>query len=295
MKIKPPTEVILLNGLTIRNLLESVKNNRRGRLKSFLNDANNWQEFISDNERLISEFEQSHDYSASVTNYSIIKKPLINLYNSSKKYVECKYIAVMRDSYKNIKCPYCGQGVCSTLDHYFDKDTFCELSLNVWNLVPSCGDCNFKKLNKRINSSTERFLHPFFDEHFKNGLEMELYFVKIELFSNSNAYILNLQAHPDLDENIKSVVNWHVRKMEMGIRNGLIIREDFSYWVNKVRKRITRLNNEHSVLSFLREEYEDENKFSWRGVVLNSIISNNENFMATYSIITDLNYLTSPA
>jgi 5-methylcytosine-specific restriction endonuclease McrA len=294
MKIKTPAETILLNGTTIKTLLEKVKGNRRGNLRAFLNNANNWRKFILDNERLSLEFEATNNYSVSTINYSTVRESLINLYNSSKNYQECSYISDMRDLYKNIKCPYCGQGVCSTLDHYFDKDAFCELSLNVWNLVPSCGDCNFKKLNKRIDSPTERFLHPFFDEHFKNGSEMELYFVRLELFSNTYFYVLNLQAHPSIDDNTKSIVNWHINKMDIASRNGLIIREEFKYWINKVRRRINRLTDEQLVLLFLQEELEDENKFSWRGVVLNSIISDRENFQRAYTIIIDRNFLTSP-
>ncbi|MDU7350587.1 MAG: HNH endonuclease signature motif containing protein [Citrobacter freundii] len=295
MKIKNPNETILLNGITIRGLLENIKHNRKGRLRTFLNDTNNWLTFISDNERLSLDFERTNNYTASTLNYSSIKEPLINLYNSSKKYLECKYISDIRELYRNLKCPYCGQGVCSTLDHYFDKDAFCELSLNVWNLVPSCGDCNFKKLNNKIDSPTERFLHPFFDDEFKNGSEMNLYFVKIELFTNPYIYILDLQPHPNLNANTKSVVSWHIKKMETKSRNGLIIRSDFAYWINKVKKKTNHLSDEQSILEYLREEYESEIDFSWRGVVLNSIISDNENFLAAYKIITNPQFSPPPS
>lgn len=287
MKIKNPTETILLNGTTIRTLLEGIKNNRRGHLRAFLEDANNWQAFVADNERLSVDFESSNNYIASATDYSSIRQSLINLYNDSRKYDECKFIPEIRTLYKSLRCPFCGQGVCSTLDHYFDKDAFCELSLNVWNLVPSCGDCNFKKLNNKIDSPTERFLHPFFDEHFANGSEMSLYFVHVELFNSIHMFTTTLTPHPSLDHNIKSVVNWHLRSMEIESRNGVIIREELSYWINKVRKRSARLNSEQLVFDFLREEYEDEIEFSWRGVVLNSIISNQNNFNTVYLIITN--------
>ncbi|HHQ6722086.1 hypothetical protein [Serratia fonticola] len=295
MKIKIPTETVLHSGTTIKTLLEDIKSNRKGNLKRFLNNTNNWQAFITDNERFSVEFNTSNNYICSTTDYSSVRKSLINLYNDSGKYQECKFIPDIRKLYKNIRCPFCGQGVCSTLDHYFDKDTFCELSLNVWNLVPSCGDCNFKKLTSKIDSPTERFLHPFFDEHFTNGLEMRLYFVSVELFNNPHIFILTLTSHPDLDANIKSIVNWHIRKMEIESRNGLIIREEFSYWVNKVRKRIARLNSKQLVFDFLQEEYDDENEFSWRGVVLHSIITDQNNFDAVYLVITDPQFSTTPS
>jgi len=294
MKIKLPTETVLHHGTTIRTLLESIKSKRRGRLRKFFNDANNWQAFISDNERLSVEFNASNNYTVSALDYSAVKKSILNLYKGSNTLAECRYISKIRTLYKNVRCPYCGQGVCSSLDHYFDKDAFCELSLNVWNLVPSCGDCNFKKLNKKIHSSTERFLHPFFDEHFSEGLAMSLYFVRVELFYFPHIFTTTLTSHPDLDSNTQSIVNWHIRNMGVESRNGLIIREDLTYWVKKVRNRIDRLNSEQLVFEYLQEEYRDEVEFSWRGVVLNSIISNQNNFNTVYRIVLNPEFSTDP-
>ncbi|AFI89916.1 HNH endonuclease [Pectobacterium parmentieri] len=294
MRIKSPTETILCNGTTIRTLLDKIKSNRRGRLKRFFNDANKWQAFVADNERLSVEFRASNSYTVSSLDYSSVKDSLINLYKGSYNFEECRYISDIRNIYRSVRCPYCGQGVCSSLDHYFDKDAFCELSLNVWNLVPSCGDCNFKKLNSKINSPTERFLHPFFDEHFIDGSAMRLYFVHVELFDTPHMFTTTLTPHPDLDDNIKSIVNWHLRNMEIESRNGLIIREELTYWVNKVRNRIARLNSEQLVFDFLQEEYVDEVEFSWRGVVLNSMISNQSNFNTVYLIISNPQFSTNP-
>lgn len=293
MKIKNPIETVLNNGTTVRTLLEAIKSNRKGRLRAFLEDAGNWRAFVADNERLSVEFESSNNYIASTTDYSSIRQSLINLYNESRKYDECKFISKIRKLYKSLRCPFCGQGVCSTLDHYFDKDAFCELSLNVWNLVPSCGDCNFKKLNNKIASPTERFLHPFFDEQFANGSEMSLYFVHVESFNLNHIFTTSLTAHPNLDDNIKSIVSWHLRSMEIESRNGVIIREELSYWINKVRKRSAQLNSKQLVLDFLQEEYEDEIHFSWRGVVLNSITSNQNNFNTVYLIISNPQFTTN--
>lgn len=295
MKIKSPNETVLLNGTTIRTLLESVKENRRGRLRNFFNDANNWRAFVADNERLSIEFKATNDYCASTVNYASVKESLINLYKGSSSFSECKYISDIRKSYRSVRCPYCGQGVCSSLDHYFDKDAFCELSLNVWNLVPSCGDCNFTKLNSKINSPTKRFLHPFFDEYFVDGSAIQLYFIHIELFRNPHIPVLTLIPHPNLDNDTKSVVKWHIEKMEIESRNGLIIRADFAYWVKKVRKKAAKLNTHQLILEFLQDEYEDEIEFSWRAAVLYSIISNYDNFQTFYSLTMDHQFSLNPS
>ncbi|WP_024786805.1 MULTISPECIES: HNH endonuclease [unclassified Lebetimonas] len=45
------------------------------------------------------------------------------------------------------------------LDHYYPKEKYPFLALNLYNLVPSCHTCNHKKSNSEKNH-----LHPFFDD-----------------------------------------------------------------------------------------------------------------------------------
>jgi len=61
------------------------------------------------------------------------------------------------------RCPFCGIGNASTLDHYLPKSRYPTLSVVPQNLVPSCKDCN---TGKRANISTvaeTQSLHPYFD------------------------------------------------------------------------------------------------------------------------------------
>jgi len=290
MRIKRPDETVLVGDTTMSTLLETVRANRQRGLKRFLYDEGNWTVFLSDNERLSADFERENNYAPSHLDYSTIRNALINLYDSSSKYDECKFIVDARERYKNIICPYCGQGVCSTLDHYFDKDSFSELSLNVWNLIPSCGDCNFKKLNKKIDSPSERFFHPFFDDFFRAGEEMKLYYVEIEIFPADLLFLLNLKAHPQLDFNTISIVNWHIKSMDTASRNGVIIRNEFRYWANKIRTQVARLSSEELINDYLKAEKSYEIDFSWRGVVINSILASNLNFTRFCTIVNDQNY-----
>lgn len=61
------------------------------------------------------------------------------------------------------KCPYCGVGYASTLDHYLPKNKFPQLSVTPLNLIPSCKDCNTGKKTSFASTLHEQSLHPYFD------------------------------------------------------------------------------------------------------------------------------------
>ncbi len=61
-------------------------------------------------------------------------------------------------------CPYCGQRIVSTLDHYLPKTKFVSLVVTPSNLVPSCQDCNKSKTDKIFNNLHETILNPYFDD-----------------------------------------------------------------------------------------------------------------------------------
>lgn len=61
------------------------------------------------------------------------------------------------------KCPFCGFGHASTLDHYLPKTTYPQLSVVPSNLVPSCKDCNTGKSAFVATTEETQSLHPYFD------------------------------------------------------------------------------------------------------------------------------------
>jgi 5-methylcytosine-specific restriction endonuclease McrA len=62
------------------------------------------------------------------------------------------------------KCPLCGFGHATTLDHYLPKSKFPLLSVIPWNLVPACKDCNTGKNSAIATSEYEQTLHPYFEQ-----------------------------------------------------------------------------------------------------------------------------------
>ena len=65
----------------------------------------------------------------------------------------------------NGKCPFCGIGTVSTLDHYLPKSKYPALAITPKNMIPACRDCNLgKKRTFSPQNSEEEPLHPYFDD-----------------------------------------------------------------------------------------------------------------------------------
>lgn len=62
------------------------------------------------------------------------------------------------------RCPFCGIGTVTTLDHYLPKSEFPTFSVLPYNLVPSCKDCNTGKLAGYATTKEEQALHPYYDD-----------------------------------------------------------------------------------------------------------------------------------
>lgn len=61
------------------------------------------------------------------------------------------------------KCPFCGFGRATTLDHFLSKFQYPWLSIVPANLVPACKDCNHGKGIRRAKSASEQTIHPYFE------------------------------------------------------------------------------------------------------------------------------------
>ncbi|WP_444918754.1 HNH endonuclease [Microbulbifer sp. JMSA003] len=64
------------------------------------------------------------------------------------------------------RCPFCGTGYASTLDHYLPKTKYPQLSVVPINLVPSCKDCNTGKSSSISSTAGQQNLHPYYDHQY---------------------------------------------------------------------------------------------------------------------------------
>ena len=70
--------------------------------------------------------------------------------------------SALRAAPRNL-CPYCGQRVVATLDHYLPKSAFPDFSVHPHNLIPCCRDCNSSKLASIALIQENLALHPYFE------------------------------------------------------------------------------------------------------------------------------------
>ena len=62
------------------------------------------------------------------------------------------------------RCPLCGQGIVSTLDHHLPQSQYPDLAVLPLNLVPACSDCNKTKHDWVPATAEHQTLHPYFDD-----------------------------------------------------------------------------------------------------------------------------------
>jgi len=150
---------------------------------------------------------------------SLTKKEMIKMYTIrfSKHGSKAR---LYYDKIKNIsnKCLYCGIGIVNTIDHFLPKNEYPDFSINKYNLVPSCRDCNTNKNNGIVYSEENQYFHPYYEEiensdwlkvnikecssliieyFIDKNIDKTMYarlnnqFIKLKLFDLYNVYALN--------------------------------------------------------------------------------------------------------
>lgn len=98
------------------------------------------------------------------SNYNIVKDELIKLYSKLCNNKEpILYYNQICSASKLSKCPFCGFGQVTTVDHYLPKSKFPIFSILPYNLVPCCRDCNSNKGDKYTMDADSQPLHPYYD------------------------------------------------------------------------------------------------------------------------------------
>lgn len=113
------------------------------------------------------------------------------------------------------RCPYCGIGDASTLDHYLPKAIYPILSVVPKNLVPSCKDCNTGKKASIASSSGTQCLHPYFDN--QEVVSEQWIFAKIESTS-PEVVIFYVCAPSHWDNTLKKRVESHFNDFNLARR-----------------------------------------------------------------------------
>ena len=73
--------------------------------------------------------------------------------------------SALRNASPNGKCPLCGIGTVTVLDHHLPKARYPNLSICPFNLVPACDFCNKAKRARFPTSAEEQTIHPYYDDY----------------------------------------------------------------------------------------------------------------------------------
>lgn len=112
---------------------------------------------------------------------------------------------------KNGRCPFCAQRQVATLDHVLPKSIYPAFAVAPLNLVPSCHECNKKKLTHAPSRAEDVCLHPYFDDL---GSQRWLYAVVVE--TRPAAVRFKLQVPPNWNEVTVARVKHHFRLLGLG-------------------------------------------------------------------------------
>ena len=87
------------------------------------------------------------------------------LYSAYNEVQEGRRLQRLRDRLKllAVRCPLCGIGPVTDLDHHLPRSRFKGLSIYARNLVPTCHSCNNKKRTVAGETPDQQFIHAYFD------------------------------------------------------------------------------------------------------------------------------------
>ncbi|WP_086478969.1 HNH endonuclease [Oceanospirillum sanctuarii] len=113
------------------------------------------------------------------------------------------------------RCPFCGMGHASTLDHYLPKTKYPQLSVVPLNLVPSCKDCNTGKSTAVATIAGDQCLHPYFDQ--QNFIDEQWLFSEV-IHTTPATVRFYVQAPDYWDDISKARVQAHFRDFKLASR-----------------------------------------------------------------------------
>lgn len=113
------------------------------------------------------------------------------------------------------KCPFCGFGHATTLDHYLPKAKYPQFSVLPFNLVPSCKDCNTGKRTAIATTAKDQSLHPYFDH--QNFIEDQWLYAKVRETKPATIYFF-VKAPDQWDDISKERVKAHFKAFKLDSR-----------------------------------------------------------------------------
>lgn len=175
------------------------------------------------------------------------------------------WIKELRTNHPHVSCPMCGSTSVTSLDHVLPKKEYPELAVFSYNLVASCQPCNNRRGKKGAFSSSQGFIHPYFDTMILDTLELRIQFS--QPFSAVGFELIVTGVYGvDFDR-----VTWHINN---SIDFNVFHRSMRSFWAKWWDKSFT-IKNPLQIQSTIIEEIRIESKVnsrnSWEAAFLKGL------------------------
>ena len=197
---------------------------------------------------------------------SVTKQELKDLYNQhmigKKKPARAIYDELLGAA-PGGKCPLCGFGHASTLDHYLPKSKFPFFSVLPLNLVPACKDCNKGKSTNLAISAEQQTIHPYYDH--QGFISEQWLFAEVE-----ETYPTSIRFHVALPENwadiSKQRARAHFNDFDLSRRFSIEAADELSS-INPLLSNLFAGTSKNAIQEFLKAnatvEFENH-KNSWK-------------------------------
>lgn len=109
-------------------------------------------------------------------------------------------------------CQYCTINSVNSLDHFAPKDLFPEFSIHPNNLIPSCTECNSKKLARWINNNQHIFLNLYIDIL----PNIQYLFVELDIVSLNNINVkFKIDNLNNVSQPLYTIITSHYRELDL--------------------------------------------------------------------------------
>jgi len=203
------------------------------------------------------------------------KADMIKLYDN--KFVPQKekgriYYDAIKLLAKNNKCPYCGQREVSTLDHYLPKALYPTYAVTSYNLVPSCKDCNFGKLDTDLDTRENEVIHPYYDD-----FSTEKWIVAEMIEEEPIAFEFKVQCPKEWDVIKQKRAEYHFKCFDLNDLYKPYASEEFMCCYERI-KRLYKRGGKALAIENLKEEIEDRDRVrlnTWQSAMYQAVIDSN--------------------
>jgi hypothetical protein len=212
----------------------------------------------------------SPEHVASWPDIDARKSTFHNLYASAGRgSAHGDVIEALRDHELDL-CPACGEpGVPNTLDHYLPKGKYPHFAIVPVNLVPMCDACQAKKLEKTGDADHPRFfIHPYFDVFSIPRI------VDLVITPPFETPTFVLRPHPDLQPAEWTLVDVHLRELDIPTRYVSFFRSEYRRLIRNVSKLRTTGQAVQPSLEGFREGAAYPTRNSWQHVFYSAVLEN---------------------